>query len=182
MPGQSRSLRHRRAAPGRLSAVRAASPGAEPCDLGKAARGLADMAADFHFNLAQPATRLMGIRSWTTRDSFAAIVGNRSLAQIAEASAWWHDTQADIRASLSAAHPLSDLQVNSAPELQAWEALWDYASAIMTGALELDAAGLRSGLAARQRAGRYGAQTFACYDATTPEAVSHAWTRYSGIM
>jgi hypothetical protein len=68
--------------------------------------------------------------------------------------------------------------------VRAWEALWDYAGAILAGGLRLDADGLRDALEARQRAGRRGsaAAVLACYDASALPAVMEAWGCYAPLL
>jgi hypothetical protein len=260
----------------------------DPDMIGQAAGGAADMAADFHANVAEPAAALSGVRGWTARKTFAAVAGGRSLVQIAQASAWWHNSQAGIRARLAGAHPLPNGQVDTAswpplhggghwtaanglllvplvteamlvdehqrmghcvnryapmclfngahilsvrspggvslataefsqagvlaaagtlaeppdapliqlppcvsqfkarhngvPDPAAWEALWDYAGAIMTGTLKVDGKALQDALADRQKTGRHGRRVATCYDASTADAVRSAWQCYAPML
>lgn len=258
--------------------------------LGQAAQGIGDMARDFHANAMAPAALHHGVDDWTVARSLDAVVGARSLAQLAEASAWWHREQAAIRQSLgdrfpfpgrgrtgasswpslhkggdtwkaanglvvqplldeaalvgeherlghcvnqyapncllSGSHILSirsadgltslgtvefsqeailvlagklaeppDAPImslppgvvqfkaahNALPRLEAWVALWDYTSAVLTGALEVDAKGLRLALETRLASAGTG-RSVACYDASRGEAAMEAWADYLPLL
>lgn len=73
--------------------------------LAQAAGGLRDMLADLHSNLVEPAARAVGLPRWSLERTAEAVFGGRSLVQVAEASAWWHERQADVRAFLGEAFP-----------------------------------------------------------------------------
>jgi hypothetical protein len=258
--------------------------------LAHAAGGFADMIADFNANVGEPMAALAGVlRKWSARRAVERLVRGRDVAQIAEATAWWHEHQADIRLRLStmwptareaagpqswpplhaggvwfAANglelvPLTDERMlveehermghcvnqysprclfegchilsvraeggavslgtaefrqdallavaktrddppdapltqlppavvqfrsarNGCPETRAWEALWDYVSAVMTGRLELDAETLEKEQWARRAAGRGRVKQSTCYDAVTEEAVVEAWKLYAPML
>jgi hypothetical protein len=75
---------------------------------------------------------------------------------------------------------------NAVPELEGWLALWAYVGAILTGELEVDADGLRAGLAARRRdsglrlaaSGPYSTH----YDHRRDGALIQAWKLYSPAL
>ena len=79
---------------------------------------------------------------------------------------------------------------NHPPPIRAWEALWDYVTAIATGALKLDGDFLESEMARRRtieptasrRAGGGAGRWAVHYDAGTEAAVLDAWGRYSPML
>lgn len=72
---------------------------------------------------------------------------------------------------------------NHRPEADAWEALWGYVSAILTGGLKLDADGLRNSLSQRKgAAGSQGLVRGACYDERATGAIQQAWRAYAPAL
>ena len=73
---------------------------------------------------------------------------------------------------------------NDVPSLEAWEALWSYVGAIMTGAIAVEAVKLEDELAARRELAGYtvdrGMQ--ASYEASTPAAIMEAWRLYAPAL
>jgi hypothetical protein len=75
---------------------------------------------------------------------------------------------------------------NSEPVIEAWEALWSYVGAILTGVLDVDAAALQEALEGRRDAA--GSRSTdsrtvrSCYAATTHEAVAQAWRLYGPAL
>ena len=73
---------------------------------------------------------------------------------------------------------------NAVPDTKAWQALWSYIGAILTGGLELDKEGLKNGLARRKASyEKYGGRNaLACYDHSREQSVMEAWKLYSKAL
>lgn len=100
--------------PGLLASAAGKWDGLDARALAQAARGIGDMAHDFHVNAMWPTARHHGVPGWTEARSLDAIIGGRTLSQLAEASAWWHGEQAVIRESLGNLHPFPGRGVSGA--------------------------------------------------------------------
>jgi hypothetical protein len=71
--------------------------------------------------------------------------------------------------------------MNGIPPHAAWQALWEYVSAIMTGALDIDIEELQMGLLHRNAMVKEGAP-LTCYDYRVEGALVEAWKCYAPMM